>query len=120
MPDPRHEVSGVRWRGGRNTSTWTSFHPVSSIYRLPSLPSEHEEDNSESFTTGRESMPFQTWKILKGERGREEGGKGRERERGREGGREEKGETLHPVNAIPKCCHDSTDRLVLRISKCLL
>ena len=65
-------------------------------------------------------MPFQTWNILKGGRGREEGGKGRGRERGREGGREEKGETLHPVNAITKRCHDLNDRLVLRISNCLL
>ena len=30
MPDPRQAVSRVGWRGGRKTSPWTSFQPISS------------------------------------------------------------------------------------------
>ena len=64
-------------------------------------------------------MPSQTWNILKGEQGERKEGRGEEG-RGREGGTEEKWETVYPVTSILKCCHDSTDRLVLRISNCLL
>ena len=30
MPDPRQAVSRVGWRGGRKTSPWTRFQPVTS------------------------------------------------------------------------------------------
>ena len=63
MPDPRQAVSRVGWRGGRKTSPWTSFQPVSS-----SVSSWGEEGRRE-------------------EGGREGGG----REGGREGGRKERG-----------------------------
>ena len=30
IPEPRNTLSSIGWAGGRNTSPWTSFHPVSS------------------------------------------------------------------------------------------
>ena len=75
MPDPRQAVSRVGWRGGRKTSPWTSFQPVSS-----SVSSWGEEGRREE--GGREGG------------GREGGGK--------EGGRRgERREVLY--NSIQQC-----------------
>lgn len=101
MPDQRYAVGD---------GTHHSFHPVSFAYLPPSLASEHEEDNSESSMTGRDRMHIPDMEYTKGRRGREEG---------RDGGREE-GKRRGNCYIIPRCCHDLNDKLVLRISNCLL
>ena len=70
MPDPRQAVSRVGWKGGRKTSPWTSFQPVSS-----SVSSWRGRRKREGGSEGG-----------RGEGGRlERGGGGSEGERGREG-----------------------------------
>ena len=53
MPDPRQAVSRVGWRGGRKTSPWTSFQPVSSSVSSWGGGGEggEEDDNSAASPT---------------------------------------------------------------------
>ena len=80
MPDPRQAVSRVGWRGGRKTSPWTSFQPVSSSVSSWWGGGRGEEGGGGG---GREGE--------RGEGGGREGGReGGRKERGREGGRKER------------------------------